>query len=612
MSGFRLSTITWKWLICLFAATAALLLLQEARQAFRPLLLTHQHGTLGATLNDHLGQYPENHGNHELRILQLAADSPLLAYGARPGDQLRYDRTVDRWRRFRIDEEVGLTLTQGSVSRHLTVRAIATPIPFVEVGDYVARFVLTVPALLFSLLVGVKQGGNRSQRALARMFCAVSLVFYIGTNYSPAGPVLYACKLLQLTSYPLLWYWFLQFSLYYQAYHSSPLRSRLMRLLPAYGVLTYANAAYALAFGLGMQAPLLLQLTGITILGGLVLSVCSLAEGWRQSIGELRERHRWLLLSFAMGAVPVIPAWIPELDAGYQGLRWTIVGMLAGQLAMYIGLAYSVLRHRVFNFEFAISRMVVFSVVSILLLCVFGVVERLSSSLLHGGGHADAPPVTLAIDGLIALAVYLVFHQLHNRVERWVERIFFHDWHENEEKLRQYIRQAAHVTSIDALLESFRNAVDRFTGQAGCAIYLRHADGGYHLATDHTLEQAPERIETDAPIAVALRSDMTLLRMERAAIGLPGELAVPMSHRGALYGFVLVGRKRGSESYRPDEMAILSFAAHQIGLDLHALRVDLLENEVNKLSHQVEQQDLELLLMAGRRKTPRMPIQQRA
>jgi len=605
MNVFPLSKTVWTWLICLFTAMAAILLVVEARQAFTPLVMTHEHGTLGATLDDHLARHPDTYGRHTLRILQIEPDSPLLAYGAQVGDQLRYDRVQDRWRRFRIGEPIGLTLIQPKGSRHLTVSAVASPVPFFEAGDYVGRFILAVPALLFSLLIGIKQGGGPFHRALAMTFCSLNLILFISVNYSAASPVFYLSKLLQLTSYPLLWYWCAQFALKYQPYPANPLRNLLRRVLPVYRVLAFVTAAYGLAYGLGLEAPFLLPMTGVSIVTGLALSVISMADGWRQSSGEVRQRHHWLLLSFALGAIPALLSWIPELDSGYQGMRWISIAMFVGQLCMYVGLAYAVLRHRVFNFHFAISRMVVFSVISILLLSIFGLVERLSSTLLHGGGHADAPTVTLVIDSVIALLVYLVFHHVHGRVERWVERIFFHEWHENEHKLRHYVRQAAYITSFDALLASYLNAVDRFTGQAGCAVYLRQADGSYQLAAEYTLTPAPAVIDTDSTIAVALRSEMTVLHMDSLATGLPADLAIPMSHRGTLNGFTLVGGKRNGESYRPDELDVLGFAAHQIGLDLHAIRVEVLEHEVRKLAHQVEQQDLELLLMAGRRKTPR-------
>ena len=73
-----------------------------------------------------------------------------------------------------------------------------------------------------------------------------------------------------------------------------------------------------------------------------------------------------------------------------------------------------------------------------------------------------------------------------------------------------------------------------------------------------------------------------------------------------LNGFVLIGGKRFGDGYRPDEMEVLAFAAHQVGLDLHALRVEQLESQVQDLEQRVALQDNEIVLIAGRRKAPRL------
>jgi hypothetical protein len=602
MGGIRLSTATWKWLICALTLLSAVLVISEARHAVRALLFESRQGTLGATLDDHIGLHPQSQGTHRLTIIDLAAGGPLAAAGARQGDQLRYDRTVDRWRRFQPGEAIGLTLLQGGAARHLRLAAVATPIPFFEAADFTARMLMVVPAILFSLLIGVKQGDSSALRALAMSFCALTLIAFISINYSPAGMVLHGAKVAQLVSYPLVWYWCARFALHYPSGHDGAIRRRLRRLFPAFRVAAFGVAAYAGWFGLGNEAPLLLALEGAIIVAGVAFALLSVYEGWRDAGGEARQRHQWLLLSFTVGTVPAMVAWIPAFDAGYHGMRYTIMVMFVSQLVMYAGLAYAVLRHRVFNFDFAISRMLIFSVVSILLLCTFGVLERISSSLLHGG-PSHVPPLTLFIDGVIALAVYLVFHHLHGRVERKVERIFFHQWHENEHALRRYVRQAQHVTSVDALLASLCRAIDCFTAHAGCAIYLRQGDGSYHLCDGATLAQAPQRIDADHGMAVALRSDLHVQQIERAG-ALPAELMLPMSHRGALNGFLLVGARRSGEAYRPDECEVLGFAAQQVGLDLHALKVELLETQMQALAQQVARQDSELALMAGRRRTP--------
>jgi hypothetical protein len=68
---------------------------------------------------------------------------------------------------------------------------------------------------------------------------------------------------------------------------------------------------------------------------------------------------------------------------------------------------------------------------------------------------------------------------------------------------------------------------------------------------------------------------------------LPGTMALPMLDHGILAGFVLLGRKFEGSRYRPDEVEVLGWAAHQVGLDLQALRARTLEGEVVGLRQQV-------------------------
>lgn len=607
MTGTWIPIAAWKWLICMITAMSALLLLVEVRHGFNVVFIQQKHGTVGGTLGDHIGLSPESQGAYSLPILSLSPGSPLLAHGAEPGDLVRYDRPLDRWRRFQIGEPIGLSLIRDGSAKHLTIRAVASPVPFAEAFDYVASAIMAVSALLFSFLVGVKQGGGNADRALSMTFFGLSLIFFITMNYSPHGPVFFISKLLALGIYPLIWYWSLSFALKYQPDVQGQLRRVLDAFFPWYGVLAFGTAVYAVWYGLGNDAPWMLPLTGAVVVLGMTMAIVGTVEGWRQASGEMRQRLRWLLLSFAAGSIPALLAWVPAIDATVDGMRWTTLAMFIGQFAMYIGLAYAVLKHRVFNFDFAVSRMAVFSVLSVLLLTTFFIVKHLFSSILKGGGHAEAPPGTVLVDGLIALGVYLLFHHLHGRVERRVEHFFFRDWHDNEHKLRQFLRQAPYITAIDALISSARSAIDRFTSQAGCAIYLREPDGSYVLTTHGTLDQAPGRIEPNHMMAVALRGEAVPLRYDRLQSGLPAELALPMSHRGVLTGFMLIGTKPSRDDYRPDEVEVLGYAAQQIGLDLHAIRVEVLENKVGELVCRVALQEQQMQLISGRRRTRREP-----
>jgi hypothetical protein len=60
-----------------------------------------------------------------------------------------------------------------------------------------------------------------------------------------------------------------------------------------------------------------------------------------------------------------------------------------------------------------------------------------------------------------------------------------------------------------------------------------------------------------------------------------------------LTGFFALGAKPSADGYRPDERDLLGKAAHQIGLDLHALTIEELESEASALRR-------DLAVMAGK------------
>lgn len=600
MKQFRIAPATWKWLLAAASFTVLALILYDAGYAVRPMLIEGRQGSLGVQLEDDFGSNPMPPGTHHLRILGFHQQSALRQAGAQPGDVVRFDRTLDRWRKYAVGERVSLTLYRNGLPRHVEVSALPAPIRTSEYLDFFGRGLMATVSLLFALLIGFKQAGNPAYRNLAKTFLSLTLLYFISFSHAPNGWPLYAGKLLCLTLYPMLWYWVLTFALHYQPYEPRPLRRWLDRGAAPLHLLALFTAAYSGWLALGYEAPMLWALILGCASAGMMLTLASLAEGWQQTGGQVRQRHMWLFVSFIAPAVPSTMIWIPAADWTVGELRLATMSALCGQLVMYFGLAYAVLKHRVFNFEFAVNRAMVYSVVSALLLCTVGLMEFVSKSLLKGDGAAHR---SFAIDAAIALAVYLIFHQLHGRIEHWVERVFFFQWHDNEHKLRQFVRQAAHFTEVGALLAAFRTAMDRFTAHAGCAIYLRQASGNYLLASG-TLDGSPALIEPNDPLVVALRADMAPMAIDQQS-QVRADLMLPMSHRGALHGFVVLGAKASGESYRPDEYEVLGFAAQQIGLDIHALRVEALEDELRELERKAEHQRVELELMAGRRRNPR-------
>jgi hypothetical protein len=309
----------------------------------------------------------------------------------------------------------------------------------------------------------------------------------------------------------------------------------------------------------------------------IVFSIGFLIAAWWQSAGTMRNRNAMILfalLAYTLGAL----SGFAGLASGSTATNMAASGALAVFNALVAGviapglLAYAVLRHKLFDLGFAINRTLVYGTVSALLLATIG--------LLEYGAKALVPKIwmqgSVLISAGIAVGLYLVFHRIHGAVEHAVERLFFRSWQLSEAALKRFVAAAAHVEKPEALAGNYVAELVRFTGGAAASLYTRTAEGCFASA-------AGETIDADDPALAALRAEQGAVVPAEVSSPIKAALALPMMHQAALAGFVLLGPKPTGEDYRPDEIANLAWATQQVGLDLQAIRVRELEQNVLKL-----------------------------
>ena len=164
-------------------------------------------------------------------------------------------------------------------------------------------------------------------------------------------------------------------------------------------------------------------------------------------------------------------------------------------------------------------------------------------------------------------------------VEKVVDRIFFNSWAISEEDLKHFVAEAKHASDAEALSKLLVASVDRFTEGAGCAVFRRD-EGDNYLRKEGTLASMPEKVSANDEAVLAMRAHDKGVRMRDSSSTLRAALALPMAHRGELFGFVLLGPRNDGEPYRTDQIDVLEFAAHEVGLDFYALKLEQLANQV--------------------------------
>ena len=562
MTGFRITPRQWRNFVAVLVVAFGLLDVLAFLQWQRA-LVPGVAGTLGGQLAPY--------GVGSVKVFSVSPGSPLDRAGVKAGDFIRFPHPADRMRLLEVGERISLEVQSGNTLRHLDVPAGPAPLQFEQRAEWVLGAITAIISLAIGAIVAWRQPAVPSARYFTLAVLGPSWEFM--RDSLPGGALHDALVVFNGVWFFATFLFFTMFCLTFPDESRGPQQSRLRRLSVPYIGVALLLGAWSVAVALGLVGSPVPQLSGrLYALGSMTLSMAGLVLAWREAQGVTRTRVAWIGLS--LGVVYLAYTWANLF--GLIGLARIVIEYGYAQLAVivlaYVGLGVALLRHRLFDIGFAINRALVYTVVSAVLLISFGLLEWLSHKLIH---FEDQARNTL-LDAGIAIAVFLTFHNVRDRAEHWIERIFFHAWHAKEADLRKFVKQAAHITTPAALLAAFHAALGRFTANAACHVAVRRADGSFQDAG------SDKPIDADHPAAFALRAEPVPMFLEGDLAIEPFELAIPMSHRGELNGFVLLGRKPNGESYRPDEVELLEFAAHQVGLDLHALEVEALRRELQR------------------------------
>lgn len=220
-----------------------------------------------------------------------------------------------------------------------------------------------------------------------------------------------------------------------------------------------------------------------------------------------------------------------------------------------IGLTYALLSSCLLDVGFVLNRAAVFTVISLVIVGTFTLVEWALGSWLQTASRAT----NLAVSAALALGLGLSIHPIHLWVDRFVDGVFFRKRHENERALRRLAHEVAFMTDPRAIIERTIRELRERTDSTYAEILLRDDRSRYG------------GIDENDPALVTLRASREPVDLRTLETALRGERAYPMLARDRLVGALIVGPKRTGESYAPDESAAIGEVAHGVGIALDLL-----------------------------------------
>ena len=327
--------------------------------------------------------------------------------------------------------------------------------------------------------------------------------------------------------------------------------SPVLVALSLYGFLTYVFAGnYVPAV-----SPVVVVITEAVFAFGIVVLIS------RYVLAKVAERNRlrWVVLAFAVAYLPAL-----ALEALYgAGIALIPVSpeliniCQAWEVLAPIALAYTVLRHRLFDVRFVVSRALVYVFMTSLVVGAIALVDWAFSRWLAESRFALIAELALAL--LFGATLTL----LHRRIERFLNGVVFRTRLLALQALRRFAQEVDLISDPQRLLTQTYEALHVRMECDYAAIYT--ADGASFALATPPEAHTPIVLAGDDFAVLRLRRWSEAFECEDPAHPLRAALFVPMVARMQLVGFIVCGPKRDRTHYLRDEIDTLATLAHRAG-----------------------------------------------
>ena len=331
-------------------------------------------------------------------------------------------------------------------------------------------------------------------------------------------------------------------------------------------------------------------------LAAALLVVAALVDTFVHRRGADRQRIRWVVFGFAISLFAMFVSTMLGTEA--TNTPFVVTGVLQIFAAIApVTVAYAVIKHRVIDVNFVVSRTLVYAILTTVFVGLFALIDWFVGRVL------DQTRWALVAEIGVAIGVGFWLNGLHARVDRFVDAVLFRRRHAAERRLARLVRGLPHATSpafVDAsLVDEPRDALDL----TSAALFRRDGLGSYRRLASFEWDGAlADGLKDGDPLILHLQAERGAIRLSElhwSRDDAPGggarpALALPIVVRHELEAIVLYGAHRGGEDFDPDELQWLNSLAVGAGAAYDHLEADALRQRLDQLARENESQRLTL------------------
>lgn len=322
----------------------------------------------------------------------------------------------------------------------------------------------------------------------------------------------------------------------------------------------------------------------IFIAGAALVATYASAKPWE------RKRMQWVFAGIFFSLLNDASNWARYWSMAYPLATSDAVVWIATLLyaSAPFAIAYAVVRQRVFEISFVISRTLVFTIIAAAIFATFALIEWFAVDVIEQSG------VTIVLVAVTAIAVSFSLNAVHTRVEQFVEGTLFRRRRVAERYLAEVAAGLPGAENAEAVEEALVHQPLQAYGLESAALFSRNESGDFVRDGD-TLDRA---------VALRLEGRRQPLRLHELDGRTEREsdpvLAVPIFVWSRLQAVVVYGAHSSGEDIDPDEASSLRAIGAAAGIAYEHIQAARVGREIARWRKLAERQARELATLRDR------------
>jgi hypothetical protein len=299
--------------------------------------------------------------------------------------------------------------------------------------------------------------------------------------------------------------------------------------------------------------------TYFTIVGTLttLMTLALLIPIYQENRGRTRQQLTWiaagLVISSAAGIAP--PLFPPSTPFAFVAACFILKG------ALPLCVAYAVLKHRLIDINFFVSRTLVYGTISGGVIALFGFIDWLFAKEL------DNQKVGVFAEVAAAIAVGFWFSSIHRRVDQFIDSVFYRRKHLAEKHLQHLAKALHHAPSEASITNGLVDDPVTALELSSAALFKRNGMPSFRRVHARGWDAGTvDDLQADDTLLLRMQLDRETLVLDDVAIGNRGfprgparpDIALPIHIRNDLVAVVFYGGHAHGEHLDADEIHAIS------------------------------------------------------